>query len=269
MDIANICLKNCTFCYTDALHPNRTENPKFISLDSWRELLKDPRFVSLIGPVLRFGSSGDVGDHPKIVELIQSTLEAIPDTRLSLWTNYRHIDRERIRGLIELCRFYNDKKRIALKISTNPLNQRMLENDVDALGIRHLYEAEKVSPYSLWDSPVQFNDAAISTGILPLGRRLNQRLNKVVDDQSAEEKRDRDMKLYGGLCGGAYLNADGLFLMIYAGSVEESYTNRRFARITSENFHLLAQTPFISYLDLEPPPHWPGGQGSPNRGFSI
>jgi hypothetical protein len=71
IDVLNGCGHQCDVCLADSALPS-----KIFSYDSLERLFSNKDFLRMLQPdSLRFGSSGDVADHPRAGEIIAMVLE--------------------------------------------------------------------------------------------------------------------------------------------------------------------------------------------------
>ncbi len=263
MDVLNGCGHQCDTCLADAALPSRQ-----FSFASLEQLFSNNRFLKMLQPdSLRFGSSGDILDHPQGVEIVEMAIEkthGLNELRLrredrthliKVFTNYRPNLETQLNRLLNLTKRYPD--RLVLYVSL-PLNRTDTVND-------------KFSKFAVVQKDFFRKDSFGWHGLGNL-RVIDVRHPQVLAEQgrmlAPEVMRAKnlahhlsDIKFvnfkYRGLVK-TYFNPDALWLMIYA-TAFESYTNRTFTPITPENINVLSQLPY--HPDFPTPPHWTGGKG--------
>lgn len=293
MDLLNGCFNHCDTCLADAPYPS-----KIISLASLQRMFRDSRFLAMLQPdSLRFGSCGDILDHPDALEIVQLVLEATkaldakrrqmegkPHT-LKVYINYRPAKEPYLDELIELMERSN--QRLVLVVSL-PLNRgkrlnlpflRYVAARPRYFGISHethedgfpvIQGAMKFGSLpardgQLSDRPkIAVWDLSHPDWLVMTGRVLAHDClrNRVHPSRCLKRFRELEVEQRGFVK--TYLNADGLWLMIY-GTAYESHTSRIYTQLTRENIYYLSTLPY--HPDFPTPPRWPGGRGE-RRVFS-
>ena len=275
LDVLNGCGNHCDTCFADASFPT-----KMFSLESIKKLFSDTRFIRMLQPdSLRFGSSGDILDHPQAIEIIKTALDETiyldeqwvhkrrERHKIKIFTNYRPDREKQIDELVELA--CQNPERIDLCLSL-PFNKK------DTVNIK-FEEFVKAKPEIFGDEFETHEDGMIYVPwgkikpenvtiqvlrhpriLFMVGRVLSKEANadRVKDYDMVEA--DRDIAFANRGLVKTYLNPDALWLMIYA-TPYEAHTGRVFTPITPSNIQVLSSLPY--HPDFPTPPNWPGGKG--------
>lgn len=284
MDVLNGCGHQCDTCIADAVVPSRQ-----FSYESLMRLWQLPEFLALLQPdSFRFGSSGDILDHPRGVEVVEMVLAAtmlFPDFsderreksipyQIKVMTNYRPNLEGQLDKLLALAEEHQQKLTLCISLPLNrsdEINRRFdqyvaarpryfgsdYEVGGDGLveyficrGLRNIYFMDVRHPGVLFMSGRRLSDPNLERK----GRHITR-----ADVNREVEYRSRGMVK-------PYLNADGLWLMAYV-TARESHTTRIFTPLTSENLTILTRLPF--HPDFPTPPNWPGGVGVEYEYFGV
>ena len=274
-DILNGCGHHCDTCLADASLPTR-----MFSLGSMQNLFADDRFINMLqSDSLRFGSSGDILNHPQAIDIIKAALQGtIPLDKkrvgeeglrhiIKIFTNYRPNTEAQIDELMELA--LQNPKRIALCLSL-PLNRK------DGVNIR-FQEFIKSRPQFFggkWETHddgmlllqgkneklpnVSIQDVRYPFPLFMVGRVLSKEANagRVKERDMVGGERETFFRDRGLVK--TYLNPDALWLMIYA-TLYESHTGRVFTPLTPKNLEAFSHLPY--HPDFPAPPNWLGGRG--------
>ncbi len=278
IDVFNGCRHVCDTCLADALPPT-----KMFTLHSLEALFSDPRFINMLQKdSLRFGSSGDLLNHPQAITIATLALEATQSLhqerlkqtedkkghRLKIMTNYRLNNELEIDKLIELGEANPDRLRITISL---PLNRKDTVNHQFSsfvINRPHLFDPKKLKydkdgliDLTSWYSKnriLGIQDVRHPFLLFNIGRTLPDevRREKVSDGKLAEN--DSRLEEQSGLVK-TYLNPEALWLQMYVDR-QHSHTTRLFTPFTSENVNALSHLPF--HPDFTTPPNWPGGGGA-------
>jgi hypothetical protein len=276
MDVFNGCGRHCDTCYADSALPS-----KMFSYDSLNRLFSDDRFIQMLQPdSVRFGSSGDILEHPQAIEIIEMVLQktvsldtkrvqetkGINNFQVKIFTNYRPNAEIQLDKLIDIAK--NNKERIDVVISL-PFNRKDTINEkfMDYIKARpNIFKNDdQVGEDGLlkkyYNSELQnitIMDTRHPEVLYMSGRVLSKEANaNRVKDFDLEEV-DRKDSFYSRGFTKTYLNPDALWLMIYA-TPYESHTTKVFTPITSQNINVLSKIPYHS--DFPVPQNWLGGKG--------
>ena len=284
IDVLNGCGHRCDTCLADSALPSR-----MFSYDSLERLFSDDRFLGMLQPdSIRFGSSGDILDHPQGVEIIKMalqktlSLDAKRQTesagkerfKIKIFTNYRPKTESQLDELIALAEQYPERVRLTISLPFN-------KNDAVNRKFTGFVEAR---PGVFKDSYTVGEDGLLETGygsthlrnvgvqdirhprlLFMIGRVLSKEANasRVAEYDMVEGDRETSFRDRGLVK--TYLNADALWLMIYA-TPYESHTSRVFTPITPQNIDVLSKLPY--HHDFPTPPNWSGGTGH-EKSWSI
>lgn len=271
IDVLNGCGHHCDVCLADAALPSR-----MFSFDSFKRLFQDKRFLYMLQPdSVRFGSSGDILDHPRGVEIVEIVLEATKPLdeermkkegkhhRVKVFTNYRPNLGEQLDKLIEIAKKNPDRFDLTISLPFNKkdsINAKFMdyiearpelfagvtERGEDGL----LREASKTLLKN-----VGIQDVRHPRLLFVYGRIMSKEANAgrvsewdMVGGDSEFSFRDRGFVK-------TFLNPDALWLMIYA-TTYESHTERVFTPLTVSNLEAFSHLPW--HYDFPKPPNWPG-----------
>lgn len=280
MDLLNGCGNQCDTCYIDAVAPSR-----MLSRVSMERLWLMPEFRAMLAPdSFRYGSSGDVLNHPNGVEIVEATLRSVADFplfagykrgelvtapyRLSVLTNYRPNIERQLERLLRLTVRYPERLHLTVSLPLNlsdEINQRF-----DQFVVRHPeHFGSGFKPGK--DGLVHHIGDKARENIAIMDVRHPYRLGvfgRVIEESLLAEKVDRGEWVFAAGYGSwekglvkIYFNAEGLWLDVYV-STEESHTARAFILLTPDNAGFLCNLPF--HYDFPTPPNWTGGRGIKN-----
>lgn len=227
---------------------------------------------------LRFGSSGDILDHPAALNIVPMVLDEtrpVDASRMAregkhheikVFTNYRPHTEQEIDRLVDLA--IQNPKRLDLVISL-PFNRKDVVNERfgDYVKARpDIFGEYRIGEDGLVElgiggtriKNIGIQDVRHPRVLFMNGRILDDKANngRVKDFDFVDRDRETEFRTRG--FSKVYLNPDGFWLNIYT-TPYESHTGRLFTRLTPQNAHVLAQTPF--HPDFPTPPNWPGGRG--------
>lgn len=273
-DVLNGCGHQCATCLADAVLPS-----KMFSFSSLKKLFGDSRFIKMLQPdSLRFGSSGDILDHPQGVEITQLALDATASKseermseegepfKIKIFTNYRPKLEESLDELIELAKKYEERLDLCVSL---PLNKKDTVND-------HFdeYAKERVGVFGkgdeeedgsvFWDlgrggmKNVCIQDVRHPRLLFTTGRVMPEEALKGKVEKYDMVENDRETSFADRGLVKTYFNPEALWLMVYD-TPYESHTGRSFTPITPHNLDYLSQLPY--HPDFPTPPNWPGGKG--------
>jgi hypothetical protein len=280
MDISNGCGMQCDTCLADAALPT-----KQFSFESLERLFHDEKFLEMLQPdSLRIGSSGEITDHPRALDIVKMILEAtkqLDAVRMSqsgkhyqvkVFTNYRHLTEQFIDGLLELAK---TEPRLNVCISlplnrTDTVNRQFDQYALSKPDIFGPYVKNKDQTGLIrWGGMTTLRNVLIQdvrhTDSLYMGGRVlsNEQLQRIRDMELEDVYYDSLSRDYGhrGFAK-TYLNPDGLWCMVY-GTGFTSHTNRSFTQISPQYLNALSHLPY--HYDFPTPPNWPGGKAAPNK----
>ena len=273
VDILNGCGHHCDTCLADAALPNR-----MFSFESIQRIFSDERFINMLQPdSLRFGSSGDILDHPQSISIIKAALNgtAVLDERriksqgkkhkIKIFTNYRPNLEKQIDELIELARQNPERIDVCLSLPFNKKDTVNIKFGDFVKARPQIFgdKIEKLEDGMVWVpwgneklENVTIQDVRHPRLLFMTGRVLSKEANadRVKDYDMVEADQDTSFADSGLVK--TYLNPDALWLMIYA-TPYESHTGRVFTPITPSNISALSYLPY--HHDFPTPPNWPGG----------
>lgn len=242
MDVLNGCGRQCDTCLAASVLPSR-----MFSFSSLEKLFSDKKFIRMLQPSLRIGSSGDIQDHPDCADIVKMIVELAPIQTIKIVTNYRPNDEGKLDKLIKMAG--KNKEKVQLCISL-PFNK------TDAVNERFdKYIKGRSGNFTI-------RDVRHTNNLFMLGRVLSEKLNA---GRQPKEHRvyEKDESLYRqrGFVK-IYFNPDALWLMVYT-TLHESRTGKVSTPITPENLKILSNLPW--HPDFPTPRNWPGGTG--NRSY--
>lgn len=268
MDVLDGCDRQCDTCYIAAVVPHT-----MFSFESLQRLFNDPRFTQMLQPdSLRFGSAGDLLDHPQALDIVKLALEttSVIDKQrqekegkrhtIKVFNNFRQKDGTTLLKLLELA---ETEPRLQVVISL-PLNRNPQALEQFRMFVTQNYDIFNNSGVLREDDKVHSTRFGIHRNIItnvvseasnfhPLGRIIHSTFTGMSEYSSSMVKpgyHDRgSVKVF--------LNPNGLWLQMYTSS-EESSTNKAFKLFTPENYHHLSKLPYHPHFPN--PPHWLGGQ---------
>lgn len=275
-DILNGCGHHCDTCLADASFPTR-----MFSLGSMQKLFSDERFINMLQPdSLRFGSSGDILDHPQAIDIVKTALQGtvpldekrVRDEglrhKIKILTNYRPNTEKQIDELMELARQNPERIDLCLSLPFNKKDEVNIKFQ-DFVKARPQFFGEKFETLEdgMLSVPmgneklenVKIQDVRHTSLLFMVGRVLSKEANAGrVSDYDMVEGDDRDTSFGNRGLVKTYLNPDALWLMIYT-TPYESHTGRVFTPITPSNLEAFSHLPY--HYDFATPPNWPGGKG--------
>ena len=274
-DILNGCGHHCDTCLADASFPT-----KMFSLESMQKLFSDERFINMLQKdSLRFGSSGDILDHPQAIDIVKTALQGTVPLdkkrvreegkrhKIRIFTNYRPNTEKQIDELIELARQNPERIDLCLSLPFNKKDEVNIKFQ-DFVKARPQFFGEKLETLEdgmlsvPWGNEklenVTIQDVRHPRLLFMVGRVLSKEANagRVKDYDMVEADRDTSFRDRGLVK--TYLNPDALWLMIYT-TPYESHTGRVFTPITPSNLEAFSHLPY--HYDFSTPPNWPGGKG--------
>lgn len=275
IDVLNGCGQHCDTCLADAAFPS-----KMFSFESLKKLFEDPRFLRTLQPdSLRFGSSGDITNHPDAIKIVKLALKAtIPLNRAErkrsknrnghkvvVYTNYRPNLEDKLDQFISLAQ-KNTRFELVISLPLNKIdsvNKRFIEFvlarpqifgkkferyqdgmlDIDAI-------SKLKSRKRIYVQDVRHNHFIFSNGRTLTKKLVTQKLrgDNTMEIDRRVHHRDRGLVK-------TYLNPDKLWLMIYA-TIYESHTVRVFTPLNPQNLATFSQLNWHS--DFPIPPNWAG-----------
>lgn len=278
MDLLNGCGHQCDTCVADAVVPSN-----IFSYESLNRLWSMPEFIAMLQPdSFRYGSSGDLLDHPQGPEIARLTLEATADFPefvyryprrtvvkphgVKVMTNYRPNLEAQLDKLLQLCLEYPERFNLTISI---PLN---LTDEISRRFDAYIAARADIFGQGYWFGEDGLNHYVMSNGIENVSfmdirhPRLLFMIGRTINEEQLEKKVERYDWVEGDRALGyrnrglvkTYLNADGLWLMIY-GTMMETHTTRIFTPLTPENVKYFSYLPY--HHDFPTPPNWPGGSG--------
>lgn len=272
LDVCNGCGHHCDTCLADAAFPS-----KMFSFESLKQLFKNKRFLRMLAPdSLRFGSSGDILDHPDAVKIINMvlwqtrSLDKAYQKRskgkkrhvVKVFTNYRPNLEDKLDELIAIARRHKDRFHLIISLpfnATDVINERFTNFAVarpDIFGRRKKRHPDKMIIFGLGSTlheNISVQDVRHPYFLFTSGRILQKEhiKSKIRKWDILEANRTTYFKSRGLVK--TYLNPDALWLMIYV-TAYESHTGRVFTPINSQNLvvfcHLMWHPDFIT------PPFW-------------
>lgn len=272
MDVFNGCGHHCDTCLADAAFPSR-----MFSFESLKRLFKNKRFRRMLAPdSLRFGSSGDILDHPdatKIINMVLWETRGLDKARqkkskgkkrhvVKVFTNYRPNLEEKLDELIAIARRHKDRFKLVISLpfnTTDVINVRFTNFAVarpEIFGKRKKRHSDKMIVFG-WGSTLFENigvqDVRHPYFLFTSGRVLEKQQikTKISKWDVLEANRDVNFK-HRGLVK-TYLNPDALWLMIYV-TQYESHTGRVFTPLNPHN--LVTFSKLLWHPDFKIPPFW-------------
>lgn len=276
MDVANGCGRHCGTCLADSQLPS-----KIVDFQSYLKLLSDDRYISMLQPdSFRFGSSGDILDHPFGPEIVKATIEATanlhekrvkenPDQKhkISVFSNYLPKNEEKLDELIEIAINNPDRMRLCISLpfnKTDVINRKFVDYVLkrpDIFGNVHRYDQYGLIETG-WGSTlvknVNIQDVRHPYLLFRMGRNLAPEVNAGRVSHYDIVSEDRELAFSDKGLVKLYLNPDALWLMGYVTPVE-SHTNRVYTPVNSKNVYSISHLPY--HPDFPTPPNWPGGSG--------
>ena len=288
MDLLNGCGRQCDTCLADAVVPSN-----ILSYESLQRLWNMPEFLAMLQPdSFRYGSSGDVLDHARGPEIVKMTLEAtasFPGTvmddgrgiekdkikphRVKVFTNYRPNLEGRLDKMLQLCLDYPERLKLIISLPLNlsdEVNRRFdkyVAGRAEIFGSGHEVARDGLNHYFGSDGikNVSFMDVRHPRVLFMVGRTIDEKHLETKVERFDWVESDRELEYRNRGMVKTYLNAEGLWLMVYA-TMHESHTTRVFTPLTFENLEYLSCLPYHS--DFPTPPNWPGGRGV-GKSYSV
>jgi hypothetical protein len=272
VDVLNGCGHQCDVCLADAALPS-----KIFSEDSLQRLFSDGDFLQMLQPdSLRFGSSGDILDHPAALNIVLMVLDQtkpVDDFRMArerrhhqikIFTNYRPHTEKAIDRLVEMALQNPDRLDVVISLPFNRkdvVNKKFGDYVKVRPGIFGEYSVGDDGLVKLYQTKIQnveIQDVRHPGVLFMNGRILGDKANngRVKDLDFVD--RDGETEFCTRGFSKVYLNPDGFWLNLYT-TPYESHTGRLFTILTPRNASVLTQTPF--HPDFPTPPNWPGGRG--------
>jgi hypothetical protein len=276
IDLLNGCCNQCETCLADAPRPSR-----LISLESIRRLFFNARFLTMLQPdSLRFGSCGDLLDHPQALEILEAAIEATKPLEqrllagegrhhmLKVFTNYRPSKESLLDALLALADKNRERLIVVVSLPLNrsdSINRAFIPYALARPRFFRLKEQRYFDGYPEIEGAIKFGEVKVqiwdvrhAAWLLMVGRMLDRRYLRYQIDPGRCQSRFRALEAeQRGFCK-TYLNADGLWLMIY-GTAYESHTSRIYALLSPANLGDLGKIPY--HPDFASAPNWPGGIG--------
>lgn len=269
MDFMDGCRNLCDVCLAGAVHPS-----KMFSYQSIRRLFHNRQFLRMLQPdSLRFGSSGDILNHPQAIEII---LLALKQTRfldrarrqrtkgtkrhiVRIYTNYRPGNEDKLDQLLALAIIFPHRLRITISL---PLNKTDVVNDkfIEYARLRGIIFGKikmngSCFAYTNFKN-IHIQDVRHPRMLFNSGRTLSEKYlrGRVEDYDYCEADRESNYSQRGFVK--TYFNPAALWLMIYT-TMKESHTVRTFTPLNTQNLEVLSLLPY--HPDFPTPPNWPGG----------
>jgi len=274
MDLLNGCGHQCDVCLANAALPS-----KMFSFASLKRLFQEPNFLLMLQSSLRFGSSGDLLDHPDAIKIINMILWETRDldraiqTRtgnkerfvLKVFTNYRPNLETKLDELVGIALRHHDRLKLVISLPLNKsdiINLKFNSYVVSRPNIfakKHHYSPDGLLRAESLHRNICVQDVRHPRILFTSGRTLPQEYlaNKCDDPLIVEADREicyRDRGLVK-----TYFNPDALWLMVYT-TMYESNTTRAFTPLSPDNLPVFSQLPW--HPDFPTPPNWPGKKGA-------
>jgi len=271
IDVLNGCGHHCDVCLADAAFPSR-----MFSFESLKKLFSDKRFQDMLQPdSIRFGSSGDILDHPRGVEIVKMVLEATKSLheksiqegkkgyKIKIFTNYRPNLEDQLDELIEIAKANPDRFRLTISLPFNKkdtVNAKFMDY-VEARPELFAGVTERGEDDLLREAPgtllknVGIQDVRHPRLLFMVGRVMSKAANagRVPEWDVVEGDRELSFRDRGFVK--TFLNPDALWLMVYA-TPYESNSARVFTPLNKSNLEAFSHLPF--HPDFPVPPNWPG-----------
>ncbi|MBU0978528.1 MAG: hypothetical protein ABIJ03_01600 [Patescibacteria group bacterium] len=279
MDLSNGCGMQCDTCLADAALP-----AKQFSYESLERLFLDNKFLEMLQPdSLRIGSSGEISNNPRALDIVKMILTATKSLdmkrmeqegkhhQIKVFTNYRHITEQFIDGLIDLAKT-EPRLSVCISLPLNKIDSVNRQFDQYALSKSDIFgpfaDYRDEAGLIRWAGRTTLRNVLIQdvrhTQPLYMGGRVlsNDQLKRIRDMELDEIYYDSTSRDYGhrGFAK-TYLNPDGLWCMVH-GTGFTSHTDRSFTIITPQNLDALSYLPY--HYDFPTPPNWPGGKAVNN-----
>ncbi|MFH2019343.1 MAG: hypothetical protein ABII80_01915 [bacterium] len=271
IDVLNGCGHHCDVCLADSVLPSR-----MFSLDSLKILFSDQKFLNMLQPdSIRFGSSGDILDHPKGVEIAQMALDStqiLDEKRMAtedqhhqikIFTNYRPNLEKQLDQIIKIAQNNPDRFRLIISLPFNKkdnVNAKFMDYiearpelfaDMAHIGKDGLL---KEAPKTRFEN-IGIQDVRHPRLLFMTGRVLSKSANAGRVSEFDEVETDGEIYFENRGYVKTLLNPDALWLMIYA-TPYESHTNRVFTPLNKVNLETFSHLPY--HPDFPTPPNWPG-----------
>lgn len=264
IDLFDGCLHKCDTCLADAALPK-----KMFDTMSYIDLMHDDQFLNMLNQDhVRYGSSGDISNHPDAAFILQETIEAtkfLSPYFVKVYTNYRPRYAAVIDEFIDIANLYPDQFELIISLpynrvdSVNVAFEEFVRERPEVFGT--LPKPKKGLRSFFWHENVVGNIYIQDVRHIPhdplmVGRVLDTFDNESTDDENRKTMQTRYDDQRGLVK--VYLNAECLWLMMYVTQFE-SHTSRLFTPLTSENIGILSMLPY--HPDFPTPPNWSGGKG--------
>jgi hypothetical protein len=265
---------NCSTCYMDS----PPESSRMTAV-SWEKLVNEPKFLEILSPDhFRFGSAGDILNHPDGVSMVRSLLTATEPLHaklrkdnksyyLKFVVNYRPNRETQLTELLEMC--LDNPVRTEITVSL-PRNRN--PNTLNAF-TGYMVKNSRFFPDPLWQENFYMGQIDGATEKI---RAVKIKVPDVIGRVLAEDtdRHHRFGKYYQtgikpydfaqrGLTS-ILLNSDGLWQIIYATSFD-SRTTKIFIPLTPVNIPWLSRLPW--HGDFPKPPNWRGEHIKPEDPF--
>lgn len=265
MDIANGCGHQCNTCFADADRPTN-----MFTRESLEKLFSDRRFLNMLDPYsLRFGSQGDIADHPVAVDIVEMSLEetklldakAYFDDRIhkvKVFTNYRKHREDVLDGLLELAQ-RNERLSIVISLPFNLRDNvhKSFRKYVDDR--RDIFGSYNLDEHGIIDG--RYMDVRGNVGIQDVrGNSSRFGLGRVIARDGADCLDCSDLS-YGFEQRGfvkVFLNPDALWLSMYA-TIYEAHTSRLYTELPPSRIPLAMKLPWHPDEKFTTPPGWREG----------
>lgn len=262
------CGHHCDTCLANAAFPSA-----IFSFPGLVDAFTDRRFLRTLNPQgIRFGSAGDVLDHPFGREIIELALESTEELdqaefkrsegrnryKIKVYTNFRPHLKNQLTRLIDLALANLDRLKLVISL---PMNRVDTINDLwvyYATKKPHIFVRNKLDGnFSSLVENIGVQDVRLRTGAWMVGRVLDKKYrDRIGREMFHDGERDLNYRQRGLVK--TYLNPDSLWLMIYA-TMREASSVRVFTPLNSDNIDLFSQLPW--HEDFHTPPNWIGGRG--------
>jgi len=276
IDVLNGCGHHCDTCLADAALPS-----KMFTVESLDRLFSDERFLNMLQfDSLRIGSSGDILDHPQASEIIKMMLEKTTSIdrknlskegkhhKIKIFTNYRPNLERQLDELIQMAQENPDRIRLTISLPFNrkdTVNKAFVEYAQEREG---LIGKHNIDDQGNFKGRISFGEKAglKNIGIQDVrhpmvlfmtGRILSDEVNAGRVPEWDKVEVDRETSFEDRGFSKTYLNADALWLMVYA-TPYESHTGRVFTPLSPDNVKAFSHLPYHS--DFPTPSNWPGGK---------
>jgi hypothetical protein len=273
MDVFDGCLNHCDTCLARALFPKRR-----FSYVSLKKLFKDKRFLRMLQEdSLRFGSSGDILNHPDAIKIIRMVLweTRILDQRLrkktknrrrhviKIYTNYRTNQEKQLIELLSLASRHKARLKVVISLPLNRSDSINRKFGDFVKKQRKFFEKPKYHSDGMVKAHpklpnVYTQDVRHPTIIFTTGRSIETNFLKTKKLECSLVNNDREYEYRHRGMVKTYFNPSALWLMIYT-TIYESSTTRVFTPFNLKNLKTFSWLPWHKDFDL--PTHWKGPLG--------